>query len=213
MTNSASPLSRSTQGANLTQLPSEILCNIFRSMFEEVIVDLKRPHELTQQKLIALFPILAVDERLLTEGIDVLLRCATVEIEDLTHFPSGGPALMMLRKVRNLALQRSHLATFDLSRKFPLAASRSSRNSFDDLQKIDIHICVSLSDLEIVLIRGCDKVASLAQSVWQPPIEIEEFYFCYAYEENQPVEFIQKYQRKYTIVLKMEFWIGGHLVS
>lgn len=97
---------------------------------------------------------------------------------------------MMLRKVRNLALQKSHLATFDLSRQFPLAASRSSRNSFEELQNIEIHICVSFSDLETIFIRGCDKVASLVQSVWQSPTDIDEFEFCYAYEENQPVEFI-----------------------
>lgn len=63
-TSSPSPSSSPTEGAKLTQLPSEILRNIFRSLFEEVIIDLKTPHELTQQKLIALFPIIAVDERL-----------------------------------------------------------------------------------------------------------------------------------------------------
>ena len=213
MTRNATPPSRPMQGTTLTRLPSEILRKIFRSLFEEVNIDLKRPHELNQQKLIESFPVLAVDERLLSEGTDVLLRHATLDIEDLTHFPSDGPALLMLRKFRNLALQNSQLATFDISRQFPPNASRSSRNSFENLQKIDINICSSLSDLEMILIRGCDLVASLVRCAWRPPTDFEKFDLCYVNEGNHLVEFVRKFQRKYTVVLRMEFWLGGRLVS
>jgi hypothetical protein len=201
------------QGTTLTRLPSEILRKIFRSLFEEVNIDLKRPHELNQQKLIESFPVLAVDERLLLEGTDVLLRHATLEIENLTNFPVDGPALLMLRKVRNLALQNSQLATFDISRQFPPNASRSSRNSFENLQKIDVNICSSLSDLEMILLRGCDQVAWLVRCAWQPSTDFEKFDLCYVNEGNHLVEFIRKFQRKYAIVLRMEFWLGGRLVS
>lgn len=213
MTSNTTRPSRPTQGAVLTQLPSEILRNILRSIFEEVILDLKRPHDLNQQKLISLNPILAIDERFLSEGIYVLLRYATLEIEDLTTFPSAGSALTMLQKVRNLTLQASQLATFNLSRQFPPHAVRSSRNSFKNLETIEISICASLSDLNMILIRGSDKVASLVQSAWQTPTDFEKFELCYAYEENYLVDFIQDFQKKYMIVLRMEFWIGGNLVS
>lgn len=83
----ATPLWAPKPDASLTKMPWEVLQNIFRALFEEAAIDLKKPHDMSQAKLIRLFPILSVDERLLAEGLHALLRHAILEIEDLTNFP------------------------------------------------------------------------------------------------------------------------------
>lgn len=213
MTRYATSPSRSEQQAILTRLPSEILRNIFRSLFEEVIIDLKKPHDLGPRKLIESFPILAVDKRLLSEGVHVLLHHATFEIEDLTNFPREGTPLKMLQRIRNLALQKYQLATFGLSRQFPRNALRSSRKSFENLQKIDISVWSSVAEKDMILLPGCLQVPLLVQFAWDRPAGTEEFDLCYDYRGTTLTEFIKEFQRKYTLVLRIEFWIGGHLVS
>jgi hypothetical protein len=199
--------------ASLTKMPSEVLQNIFRILFEEAAIDLKKPHDMTQAKLIRLFPILSVDERLLAEGLHVLLRHAILEIENLTNFPQSGPALKMLRKVRHLSLQTHQLVTFQLSRQFPRDALRSSRSCFENLQKIDISVTSTLQCSNVAGQLGSQAALAMIDSVWRRHDDLEVFEICSDYRKNELVEFIKVFQRRYTIVLKMEFWIGGRLVS
>ena len=212
ITRTTATRSRLRQPGRLMLLPSEILRNIFRLLFDEVIIDLKSPHDLNQEKLMEVFPILAVDTRLLSEGIHVLLHYGKLEVENIYHFPRQGSALRMLQAIRHLALQEYQLVTFALSRQFPPNAQRSSRNSFEKLRKIDINVCRSVSDRGMNLISDHAKVPWLVLSVWRPPKGILESEFSF-YDREELVEFIKKFQRKYSIVLMMDFWVGGRLVS
>ena len=213
MTRATTSLSRPRPPGKLTWLPAEILRNIFRSLFDEAVIELKKPHDLNQEKLMEIFPILAVDMRLLSEGIHVLLHYGKLEIENIYHFPQQGPALKMLQAIRHLALDEYQIVTFALSRQFPSNAMRSSRNSFEKLRKVDINICRSISDRSMNLIPDHAQVPWLIQLVWVPPKKTFDFEFCYFYEREELVEFIKEFQNKYTIVLMMDFWVGGRLVS
>jgi hypothetical protein len=168
MTRATTSLSRPRQPGKLTLLPSEILRNTFRLLFDEAGIELKKPHDLNQQKLMEIFPILAVDVRLLSEGIHLLLHHGKVEIETIYHFPQQGPALKMLQAIRHLALNEYQLVTFALSRQFPSNAMRSSRNSFEKLRKVDINNCRSVSDRNMNLISDRAQVSWLVQLVFRP---------------------------------------------
>ena len=197
----------------MDKMPVEILQKIFTMLFEGVSIPLNRPHDLNPQELIHLFPILSVDTRFLTEGIDILLRVASVEIADLTSFPIDGPALVLLREVRQISLQKCQLVTFQLSRKFPYHASRSSRNSFESLQRIDISIDTSLSDKDSATMPGQEVVPTMIYYAWSRYENMEKFELYQDYHANEIVEFIKSFQKKFAIVLKLEFWVGDRLVS
>jgi hypothetical protein len=141
------------------------------------------------------------------------LRHAILEIEDLTSSPQDGPALKMFRKVRRLSLQTHQLVTFQLSRQFPRDALRSSRRCFENLQKIDISVTSTLQSSNVAGQLGLQPALAMIDSVWRRPDHLEEFEICSDYRTNELVEFIKAFQRRYTIMLKMEFWIGGRLVS
>lgn len=194
-------------------MPSEVIQNIFSKLFEEVTINLKRPHDMSQAALIQSFPVLSIDERLLAEGIEALLRYATLEIDDITNFPRDGPTLKMLQKTRHLSLQKHQLVTFQLSRQFPQEALRSSRRCFENLQTIDITVASTLQSSNFPTQPGSQAAPLMIDMVWRRPDELEQYEICSDYHTNELVEFIKAFQRRYTIVLKMEFWIGDRLVS